>query len=74
MTKPSCQSAGKGENMFLKKERFRPDEAALILLVTRQTIYRMIQDGRLPGVDKTKRPWLIPREDIMALIVNREER
>ncbi len=33
-----------------QKRYFRPDEAAAILVVSRRTVYRMIRDGRIPGV------------------------
>lgn len=32
-----------------EKTTFRPDEVATFLSVSRRTIYRMIQSGRLPG-------------------------
>jgi excisionase family DNA binding protein len=40
---------------------------AEILLVTKRTIYRMIHDGRLSGVDFTNRPWRIPHETVLNL-------
>ena len=53
---------------FLPQKRFfRPDEVAEFLLITKRTVYRMIRDGRLPGVDLAKRPWRIPREAIINL-------
>jgi len=53
--------------LMLKKQFFRPDEVAEVLLITKRTVYRMIHDGRLGGVDFTKRPWRIPKEAIMDL-------
>jgi excisionase family DNA binding protein len=50
-----------------KKQSLRPDEVAEILLVTKRTIYRMIHDGRLSGVDFTNRPWRIPHETVLNL-------
>lgn len=50
-----------------QKRFFRPDEVADFLLVTKRTVYRMIHDGRLDGVDLCKRPWRIPRQAIVNL-------
>jgi excisionase family DNA binding protein len=53
---------------FLPQKRFfRPDEVADFLLITKRTVYRMIRDGRLAGVDLARRPWRIPREAIVNL-------
>ena len=53
---------------LIQKKRFlRPDEVAELLLITKRTVYRMVQDGRLGGVDFTKRPWRIPREAVIKL-------
>lgn len=53
--------------LLFHKRFFRPDEVAELLLVTKRTIYRMVHDGRLGGVDFTKRPWRIPREAVISL-------
>lgn len=53
--------------LIQKKRYFRPDEVADILLITRRTVYRMVKDGRLGGVDFTKRPWRIPNEAVIKL-------
>jgi excisionase family DNA binding protein len=53
--------------MGLKKRFFRPDEVAEILLITKRTVYRMVHDGRLSGVDLTQRPWRIPRDSVLTL-------
>jgi excisionase family DNA binding protein len=53
--------------LLLKKRFFRPDEVAELLLITKRTVYRMVHDGRLGGVDFTKRPWRIPREAVLGL-------
>jgi excisionase family DNA binding protein len=50
-----------------RKRFFRPDEVADFLLITKRTVYRMIHDGRLEGVDLNRRPWRIPREAIINL-------
>lgn len=56
---------------FLPNKRFfRPDEVAAFLLITKRTVYRMIRDGRLEGVDLDKRPWRIPREAVVNLFHN----
>ncbi len=52
---------------LLQKRYFRPDEVAELLLITKRTVYRMVHDGRLTGVDLTKRPWRIPREAVLSL-------
>jgi excisionase family DNA binding protein len=53
--------------LILKKQFFRPDEVAELLLITRRTVYRMVHDGRLAGIDFTQRPWRIPREAVFLL-------
>ena len=52
-----------------RKRFFRPDEVADFLLITKRTVYRMIHDGRLEGVDLNRRPWRIPREAIINLFL-----
>ncbi|MEW6386808.1 MAG: helix-turn-helix domain-containing protein [Thermodesulfobacteriota bacterium] len=51
-----------------KKRFFRPDEVAAIMSLSRRTIYRMIRDGRLPGVRLGAGPWRIPRETLISLL------
>jgi excisionase family DNA binding protein len=54
---------------FLQNKRFfRPDEVAEILSLSRRTIYRMIRDGRLPGVRWGSGPWRIPRETLQGFL------
>jgi excisionase family DNA binding protein len=54
---------------FLKNKRyFRPDEVAALLALSRRTIYRMIKDGRLPGIRLGGGPWRIPREQLDSLL------
>ena len=50
-----------------QKRFFRPDEVAAILALSRRTVYRMIRDGRLPGVKWGSGPWRIPRESLTDL-------
>jgi len=53
---------------FISRKRlFRPDEVAQILDLSRRTVYRMIRDGRLPGIRLGSRPWRVPREALVAL-------
>jgi excisionase family DNA binding protein len=52
----------------LSKRFFRPDEVAELLALSRRTVYRMIRDGRLPGVKLGPGPWRIPRESLAALL------
>lgn len=54
-------------HVVVPKRFFRPDEVAELLLITKRTVYRMIHDGRLDGVDFTKRPWRIPRAAVLGL-------
>ncbi len=51
------------------KRFFRPDEAAAILVISRRTVYRMIRDGRIPGVKWGRGPWRIPRESLASLLL-----
>lgn len=53
--------------LLQQKRFFRPDEVAALLALSRRTIYRMIKDGRLPGVKWGSGPWRIPRESLAAL-------
>lgn len=53
--------------LILKKQFFRPDEVAELLLITKRTVYRMVRDGRLGEIDFTKRPCRIPKESVLLL-------
>ncbi len=55
-------------DLLYKKRFFRPDEAAAILVISRRTVYRMIRDGRIPGVKWGRGPWRIPRESLTCLL------
>jgi excisionase family DNA binding protein len=57
--------------LIAKKRFFRPDEVADILSLSRRTVYRMIRDGRLPGVRLGSGPWRISRESIQNLLPQR---
>ncbi len=52
----------------LNKKTFRPDEVAQILSLTRRTVYRMLHDGRLPGVRFGGGPWRILRETLIPFL------
>lgn len=54
--------------LMLKKRFFRPDEVADLLCLSRRTVYRMIKDGRLPGVRFGSGPWRITRENLLAAL------
>jgi excisionase family DNA binding protein len=54
-------------DLLQNKRFFRPDEVAAVLALSRRTIYRMIRDGRLPGVQWGSGPWRIPRESLAGL-------
>ena len=58
--------------LLQKKRFFRPDEAAAILVISRRTVYRMIRDGRIPGVKWGGGPWRIPRESLASLFPGRK--
>jgi excisionase family DNA binding protein len=49
-------------------EYITPKEAAGLLKVDRQTIYRMIREGRLPAERLGKRGLRIPRGDLAGLL------
>jgi excisionase family DNA binding protein len=53
--------------LMVQKRFFRPDEVAELLLITKRTVYRMVHDGRLAGVDLTQRPMRIPRKAVFSL-------
>jgi excisionase family DNA binding protein len=55
------------DDFVVQKRFFRPDEVADLLLITKRTVYRMVNDGRLGGVDFSKRPWRIPRAAVLSL-------
>ena len=54
-------------DLLQHKRFFRPDEVAAILALSRRTIYRMIRDGRLPGVKWGSGPWRIPWESLAGI-------
>lgn len=53
---------GERDAMIPIKQFYRPDEVAKMLAITRRTVYRMIHDGRLPGIKWGNGPWRIPRK------------
>jgi excisionase family DNA binding protein len=54
-------------DLLQPKRFFRPDEVADLLVLSRRTIYRMIRDGRLPGIKWVSGPWRIPRESLAGI-------
>lgn len=52
-------------NTIPDKERFRPDEAAKILEVSRKTIYDWISTGQMEAVRIGKKLLRIPREELV---------
>ena len=50
------------------KKHFRPDEVAQIFCLSNRTVYRMMKDGRLPGVRGNSGPWRISRDSLLFLI------
>ncbi len=57
----------------LTKKYYRPDEVAAILRVNRRTVYRMILDGRLQGVERDRRPRRIPRQAVLNISFRPDE-
>jgi excisionase family DNA binding protein len=55
-------------DLLQNKRYYRPDEVAALLALSRRTIYRMIRDGRLPGVKLGPGPWRIPRTSLEGLL------
>ena len=49
------------------KKFYRPDEVAGLLSLSRRTVYRMMRDGRLPGVKWGAGPWRIPQESLAGI-------
>lgn len=45
-----------------------PKQVAELLNVDRETVYRMIRDGRLPAVRVNERGLRIPREAVAAVL------
>ena len=55
-----------------QKELLRPDEVALFLDVSRATIYRWIEEGKLPSRKISDRLIRIPRKAVL-LFVEKED-
>jgi excisionase family DNA binding protein len=51
-----------------EKRFYRPDEVAKLLSISRRTVYRMTNDGRLQGVKWGNGPWRITAESISKLM------
>ncbi len=54
-------------DQLLLKRTYRPDEVAQLLSLSRRTVYRMIKDGRLPGIRFGSGSWRIPQEALAPL-------
>lgn len=52
----------------LPKEMYRPDEVALLLRVTRQTVYNWIESGDLRAIKIGGRALRIGRDDVLEFI------
>ena len=65
------REGGRPMDLLPNKRFFRPDEVAQLLALSRRTIYRMIRDGRLPGVRWGGGPWRISREILLNLLPTR---
>ena len=53
--------------MGSKDEVLTPDEAALLLKVSKKTLLRHARDGRVPGV-KLGRVWRFRRSELLELL------
>jgi excisionase family DNA binding protein len=56
------------DDLIPSKRFLRPDEVAGVLLLSRRTIYRMIEDRRMPAVRLGSGPWRIPRDRLIQEI------
>ena len=61
------------QSSLLRRAFYRPDEVAAFLCLSRRTIYRMIRDGRLPGIKLGKAPWRISRQALVNLLEKGEQ-
>lgn len=64
--------AGKKASVFMEKALFRVGETAELLSVSRWTIYRWVEEGRLRGTKIGKGSLRIFRESIVGLIEHNE--
>ena len=53
---------------ILSSPLITPDEAALVMKVTRQTVYNLINDGKLASMQISDRVQLIRLEDFLAMM------
>ena len=58
----------KEQETIYNKNSFRPDEVAVMLRISRRTIYRMIRDGRLPANKLGKSPWRVQKQTLVNII------
>ncbi len=76
LARPWCADSALGSLAFvrddLEPQVLTPDEAGVLLRLTRQAIYRRIRRSKLPAV-KDGRRWLIPRAAVDAILRGRRE-
>lgn len=51
-----------------EKAHFRPSELSRYLPVSRATVYRMIEEGKIHPVDKVNNQIFIPRNSIVSIL------
>ena len=54
--------------MLPVKNFYRPDEVAAFLGLSRHTVHRMVQDGRIAGVKLGHGDWRISRESLGRIV------
>ena len=69
---PSTRGAEKTASIPMEKTLFRVEEAAELLSVSRWTIYRWVEQGRLRGTKIGKSSLRIFRDSIVSLIEHNE--
>lgn len=69
---PSTRGAEKTASIPMEKTLFRVEEAAELLSVSRWTVYRWVEEGRLRGTKIGKGSLRIFRESVVGLIAGNE--
>lgn len=54
--------------MLPEKAHFRPSELPRYLPVSRATVYRMIEEGKIYPVDKVNKQIFIPRTSLVSIL------
>lgn len=59
--------------MLPEKAHFRPSELPRYLPVSRATVYRMIEEGKIYPVDKVNNQIFIPRTSLVSIFRSQPE-